>query len=153
MPTSKKYLYLASEVHVPTGEKPQKPGDPLPIKSVGPGVLADLDLSDAEIKTIPRSLIRPASADEIEAAENSATAAETRRIAAEAAEEQRNAEILRANEKRAIEKEADRDKAEALTALDETHAEDREKEQQRLAQELNKAQGIEAPKSSSRKKE
>ena len=63
-----KYLYLMSEVDVPTGEKPEK-GEPRPTKRVGPGIVANLDLTQAQIDKLPRGVVRKATADEIQAAE------------------------------------------------------------------------------------
>jgi hypothetical protein len=151
MPTGKKYQYLATEIDVPTGEKPARAGDPKPVKRFGPGLLSELGLSDKDVENLPRGVIRPATADEIEAADNRAATAEARQIAEEAALQRRNDEIEHANERRAIEREADQKKAEELSKLEDQRAEERAKEDQKLSAELNKAQGI-APQKSTAKK-
>lgn len=77
-PSTSKYLYLMAEVDVPTGEKPRKEDDPKPTRRVGPGLLSKLDLSQKEIESLPRGIVRKATADEIEAADSDDTGAETR---------------------------------------------------------------------------
>jgi hypothetical protein len=126
MPSSKKNLYLASEVHLPTGEKAARPGDPLPIRSVGPGVLSELDISDAEIKKLPRSVIRAATADEIEAAELREAGQERQKLLAEQADEMAALRAKQADElagapadKRAAVEDR---QSKAVTALQEKHA-------------------------------
>lgn len=60
MPESKRHLYVRSEVDLPGN------------KRVGPGVLAELDITDDQAKSLPKSVLRAATADEIEAAEQRA---------------------------------------------------------------------------------
>lgn len=153
MPSKKEYLYLTTQVDLPSGEKPDKPGDPLPLKRVGPGLLSEMDITDAQIKTLPRGVVRAATADEIEAGDTRATAAETRRIAEEAAAEQREAEIARANEKAAVAKQFEASRDEELRSIDEAHDADRAKAAEKTTAALNEAQGIEAAKTKRSKKE
>jgi hypothetical protein len=150
MATEKKNLFLAHEVHVLSGEKPEKPGDPLPIKTVKPGLLSEVGLSDKEIKSLPRGTIRPATADEIEGGEQRARAAEARELAAQQQQEQRDAEIERQNERRAVERETEEEKRERLAKLEAQQEKDRVAEQKKAADELNKAQGIKTPQKASR---
>lgn len=90
MATAKKNLYLLSEVDLPTGEKAEQPGDPKPTRRVGPGVLSELDISDEEVASLPRGVVRAATADEIEAAEQRAAAAEKKtKPAAKAADDKK----------------------------------------------------------------
>lgn len=141
MATAKKNLYLASEVDLPSGGKPEKPGDPKPTKRVGPGILSELELSDEEIKGLPRSVIRPATADEIENAEQRAKAAEARKVLTDAEQERRDAEIERENERKAVIAAAEKAKAEDVAKLDEAHAADRAKAAESTTTKLNEAQG------------
>lgn len=152
MPRKKENLYLTSQVDIPTGEKAERPGDPLPVRRVGPGLLSEMEITDEQAEGLPRGLVRPATADEIEAGQNRATAAETRRIALEAEEEQRNAEVLRQNERKAAEQEAEKAKAEKLAEIDATHEADRAAAAEKTTADLNEAQGIEAAKSPRRSK-
>lgn len=72
MSNKREYQFLTAEVHVPTGAIPARETDPLPVRSVGPGVLSELDLSDDEVAALPQNVIRPATAAEIEAAQTKA---------------------------------------------------------------------------------
>jgi hypothetical protein len=125
MATAKKNLYLTSEVDIPTGEKQEK-GEMKPLKRVGPGILSELDITDAEIKTLPRGVVRAATADEIEAAEQRADTEERRALLAE-----QSGEVAALRAKQADELAATApDKqpalqerhAKAMTALQEKHA-------------------------------
>lgn len=142
MATAKKNLYLTSEVDLPSGEKPTRPTDPLPTRRVGPGILSELEISDAEIKTLPRGVVRPATADEIEGAESRATTAEARRVAADQEAERQAAEIERNNEKAQVAADLEREKADALSKIDAQHETERTKESAAAVTELNKVQGI-----------
>src|SRR4051812_38432292 len=118
MPSEKKNLYLAHQVDVPTGAKAEKPGEPIPLKRVGPGLLSEVDLTDKEIKSLPRGAVRAATADEIEAGEQRARNAVTRDLQAQQLQEQQDAETERQNERRAVERETEEEKRERLAKLE-----------------------------------
>lgn len=143
MPTKREHLYLTTEVDVLAGGKPEKPGDPLPVKRVGPGLLSEVeDLTEAHIKKLPRGVVRPATADEIEAGQQRALSAKVREVAAQTAEEQRGNEIERENETKKAVADAERAKAKEVAALEAEHETARAKERERAAKEINEAAGI-----------
>lgn len=126
MATKKTHLYLASEVDIPTGKAPAQRGDPKPTKRVGPGLLSDLDITDEEIKSLPRGVLRNATVDEIEAAERREAADERKVLVAEQADELAALRTKQADELAATT--ADKQPAlqerhaKAMTALQEKHA-------------------------------
>lgn len=151
MPKKKENLYLTSQVDVLTGDEAKKDTDPKPTRRVGPGLLSEMDLTDEQVEKLPRGTVRPATADEIEAGQNRATAAETKRIAQEAERERRDAEVLRQNERQGAEQEAEKAKAEKLAEIDATHEVDRAAAAEKTTAELNEAQGIETATKSRRR--
>lgn len=156
MPSDKKNLYLTTEVDVPTGEKPEKPGDPTPTKRVGPGLLSEMNLSDGDIKKLQsgraRGVIRPATADEIETGEQRAKAKAAADIAAQSEEEASAAEIDRRNERLLAVRKLDEERNEQLAAIDAKHDEARIEEREQAASDLNDAAGVETPKGGKKRK-
>lgn len=141
MAKGKEYLYLASQVDIPTGEKPDRPGDPPPIKRVGPGLLSELDISDKEIERLPRGVVRNATADEIEAGASRATAAKAAQVAAEQREQEESQRIEQENERRALETKLQQERDEQLRELEEKQDTERAKQREAAAEEINAATG------------
>lgn len=141
MATEKGHLFLTVEVDVPTGGKPEKAGDPIPLKKVGPGLLSDLDITDAEVKKLPRGSVRDATADEIEASKNRVTGAKAAEIAEAAREEETAARSAEENERRAIEAELEAEKQDRLRELAEKHEKERTAAREKATEELNKTTG------------
>lgn len=155
MPSEKKNLFLTTEVDVPTGEKPEKPGDPIPTRRVGPGLLSELDIPDTALKKLQsgraRGVIRPATADEIEAGEQRARVTKAREIAQQSEDEASASEIERRNERLVLARKLEQERSEQLAALDEKHNAARAEEREEAVDALNDAAGIETPSGGKRK--
>jgi hypothetical protein len=137
--SDRKYKFLTAQVDVPTGKKAERAGDPLPTKRVGPGLLSELDITDEQASKLPRQLVRSATADEIQAADNAAAARKARDVAATAQLDASDAEIERRTERANVEAELNRERDARLAEIDKKHEAERAETAERTADQLNEA--------------
>ena len=141
MATKREHQFLSVEVDLPTGKKPDREGDPIPTRRVGPGLLSELEISDEEVKKLPRGVVRDATVAEMEAAENTAISRKAREAAAAAAEEERGRLFAAENERRALERQLEDEKRQKLSELADRQAEEAAESREAAAEEINKAAG------------